>query len=295
MRSIMNGRRFLPAWGLILSLMPALTSAQTALDKVQSLDLVFALKPMKVYYSRGYEEVALPLASRYGRTDDYFRSAFGVNRTFSLAVLDSADWSKVSSLPYGLPFVSGPPFVVCMPATPDHQLGRLIDKALEADSGIPRDSIPQRVRRFTSFIGFHELGHIYAKELNLPTPNKWTYEFAATYLAYAYLATFYPSDNKEWLSTGIKMADSIHPVHTSLKDFEQFYVRVGVANYAWYQVIFLKMVDDVFGNYGTGFTDQWRQLSFPQETGQYHLEQMNELYSGFYTWAIKYKLINATH
>lgn len=267
--------------------------AQSALEGVRDLEIPLSRQSIPVYYSEGYQEKARSLAEMYEGAGSYFDHQFNIHATFTLAVLDSLDWIKVSRLPYGLPFVSGPPYVVCLPATNRHALGRLVLAALTDDQNqaLSPESTATEIGLFTAFIGFHELGHIYAKKMNLSTPEKWTFEFAATYLAYAYLEEKHPLYNVKWLTVGNRLIKSLTPRHTTLQDFENLYVRVGVSNYAWYQVVFLQRVAELYKQSTTGFPDRWKQHSFPDVSSDHYLEEFEKMAPGFIKWSQNNSLV----
>lgn len=87
-------------------------------------------RKMAVRYSPDHEESACGTAALLSRSTAFFDKEFGLSQAFMLSVLDEADWSKVTPIPYGLPFESGPPYVVCIPATSDHPLSASILAAL---------------------------------------------------------------------------------------------------------------------------------------------------------------------
>ena len=140
-------------------------------------------------------------------------------------------------------------------------------------------------------IWFHELGHIYAKEYGINFPNKWTYEFAATYIAYLYLTDVFPVEADIWLSISEILEKEIKPNYTSLKDFENLYVRVGVENYAWYQVVFLLRVAEVEKEIGTGLLKKLLNTNLTSSDKYLSLDMLEDIHPEFLSWAEKYKLI----
>ncbi len=277
---------------ILLFFLPLLITAQSALEKVENLNLNSLNTKIKTYYSSGFESEAENLENLLKVSGKFFESEFGINETFSIALLNKNDWQKISKIPYGLPFVSGPPYIVCIPADSKNELGKLVDAALTKSNldkkyKLANDKI---ALQFISFIGFHELGHIYAKESGLSFPNKWTYEFLATYFAYLYLENTAPDKNKLWLDIGNLLLKDIKPNHTSLNDFENLYVRVGIANYAWYQVVFLKRVAEVASRMDSNFVFKLKNESL-KESDDLSLTQLENIENGFLDWARNYKLL----
>ena len=226
---------------LTFSVLQLLILSQSALEKVKELDLQTYEGSFTTYFSEGYNEKANDVSGLLNNSTAYFENNFDIKKTFALAVLSEKDWSKVTQIPYGLPFVSGPPYIVCIPGNSENKLGSVVKNALNNSNLMKKYSLKssELTEQFISLIGFHELGHIYATELGINFPNKWTYEFAATYFAYLYLKETAPTKNMLWLDVADLLLDEIEPKYKSLKTFEELYVRVGIENYAWYQVVFL--------------------------------------------------------
>jgi hypothetical protein len=278
---------------LILYSYCSAVSGQSLLDKIETLHLQKKDGEIIEYYSPGGEKTAGSLVKLLAKSSTYYQDQFGISENFSIAVLDSADWSEITNVPYGLPFVSGPPYVVCFPSSSENKLSRIIKKSIEgynlsADYSKTDDDL---VRLFTSMIGFHELGHIYAKKYGLNFPNKWTYEFGATYFAYLYLAENYPQEADIWRRISEILVNEIKPVHTLLSDFENLYFRVGIENYAWYQVIFLLKVVETENISGAAFLKKLSGIQLSTSDDNFSLTRMEQIGPGFIKWAEKYNLI----
>ena len=215
-----------------------------------------------------------------------------MNQHFSIAVVDSVSWSKITRIPYGLPFVSGPPYIVCLPADSQNILSRTIAAAIEGYDLEERYEMSREevVGLFVSLIGFHELGHMYATAYGASFPNKWTFEFAATYFAYFYLDQRFPRERDIWTGVSRILAEELDPRYTTLRDFEQRYVGVGVANYAWYQVVFLLQVQDVYEQMGDEFLSALRDYPWPANSDSEYLHEMGEAAPGFASWADRFQL-----
>lgn len=268
-------------------------SAQSTLEKIGQLHLNTLDGGVSTYYPDGYRDRAISVATLLSASTDFFEQEFGVRETFTIALLDSSTWVKVTEIPYGLPFVSGPPNVVCLPATSNHELAETIAASidgydLESKHGMAHHEI---VTLFTDLIGFHELGHLYTWSLDIPTPNKWIDEFAATYMAWAYLDRTFPKEALIWVDAAHALANEIQPGHTSLSEFEALYYRVGIRNYAWYQAVFLLRVRKVHDLEGTDFLWKMKTRRWNSPTGSHHLGEMEEMAPGFTTWARRYRLV----
>lgn len=268
------------------------STAQSTLEKVRALNLNAVDGHITTYYSAGYEDQAAANLKLLSKSVGFFEEHFEVDQSFSIAVIDSADWQKVTPIPYGLPFVSGPPYIVCIPANSENVLSNMVARVIEGYElnqkyGKTNKEITDL---FVSLIGFHELGHIYARSYGAAFPNKWTFEFAATYFAYFYLDKNFPKERDIWIDVSNTIIKEIQPRYTALKDFEMKYAGVGVANYAWYQVVFLLQVEALFKEQGKDFLTRLQDHRWSSTSGNEYLDEMDEIGSGFSLWAQRYKL-----
>lgn len=110
---------------LLLILFFALSSnvfGQSTIEKIRALNLHSIDGPIKTYYSEGFKDRVEDNLSLLSKSIKFFEQQFDLQQSFSIAIIDSVDWNNISSIPYGLPFVSGPPFVVCIPAHSGNEL-----------------------------------------------------------------------------------------------------------------------------------------------------------------------------
>jgi len=264
----------------------------STLEKVKHLDLNSIDGNITAYYSAGYEDRALSHLNLLQNSTEFFEENFEIDQKFSIAIIDSANWKKITSVPYGLPFVSGPPYIVCFPANSDNILSNTITNVIDGyqlntQYGMTNKEI---VNLFISLVGFHELGHIYANTYGISFPNKWTFEFTATYFAYFYLDQNFSKERDIWIDVSKIIIEEMQPRYTSLKDFEEKYSGVGVKNYAWYQVVFLLQVEKVYLKQGRAFIEKLRDHTWSSTSTTAYLYEMDEIGSGFAKWAQQYKL-----
>ena len=264
----------------------------STLEKVKDLDLNSIDGNITAYYTAGYEDRALSHLNLLQNSTEFFEENFEIDQKFSIAIIDSANWKKITSVPYGLPFVSGPPYIVCFPANSDNILSNTITNVIDGyqlntQYGMTNKEI---VNLFVSLIGFHELGHIYANTYGISFPNKWTFEFTATYFAYFYLDQNFSKERDIWIDVSKIIIEEMQPRYTSLKDFEEKYSGVGVKNYAWYQVVFLLQVEKVYLKQGRAFIEKLRDHTWSSTSTTAYLYEMDEIGSGFAKWAQQYKL-----
>ena len=269
----------------------------STLEKVKALNLDSVDGKIETYYSSGYKPKAQTTLGILRESADFFEEHAGVSQTFSIAILDSAHWGMISSLPYGLPFVSGPPYIVFLPADSKNILFNTVAPLIEGyDLETKYEMTHEEITDlFVSLIGFHELGHMYAHSYGATFPNKWTFEFAATYFAYFYMDQNFERERDIWMDVARILITEIKPRHTSLKDFEAKYAGVGVENYAWYQVAFLLQVEDLYKKQGQNFLNRLKSHTWSSGSTTEYVDEMDEIGSGFAQWAQKHKLYQVTH
>jgi hypothetical protein len=266
--------------------------SQTMLEKVKSLNLNSVEGKITTNYSPLYKDRAETVHNLLLGSVNFFETSFQVSRSFSIAVIDKAGWSKITGIPYGMPFVSGPPYVVCLPACSDNPLSAMVAEAIAGYGlgdtyGMTDGEIADI---FISLIGFHELGHIYSREYGIRFPNKWTYEFAATYLAHFYLEENHPKESRIWVDVSRALSEELKPVYTSLRDFEEKYLGVGIESYAWYQAVFLLRVVEVYRAEGAAFLAKMKEHHWPAASAPEFMKEMEDLAPGFFSWSQKYHL-----
>ena len=266
--------------------------AQSTLDKVRALDLNFIDGSIETYYSDDFQSRAEDTFNLLNYSTGFFEDHFKVRQSFSIAILDSVSWSKITSVPYGLPFVSGPPYVVGIPANSENALSRMVLAAIDGYELNTQYEMTDEeiVDLFVSLIGFHELGHIYAGAYGISFPNKWTYEFAASYFAYFYLDQNFQKERDIWTDVSEILVEEINPRYSTFDDFEKMYVRVGVENYAWYQVVFLLRVKDLYEEQGITFLKNLKKHKWISASSSHYLNEMEDISSGFKSWADKFYL-----
>jgi hypothetical protein len=277
----------------LLWLLPTIIFSQSTLEKIKKLELQTKEGEIVQYFSEGCSQKAEALKSLLGNSMAYYEKTFGIVESYSIAVLESHDWELITEIPYGLPFVSGPPYIIVLPSSSNNMLAQLIEKSI---AGYDLDKKYSKTNEelasiFISMIGFHELGHIYAKKYGLKFPNKWTFEFAATYFAYLYIADNGGSVGEIWYSIGEILAEEINPKYTQLNHFEKLYFNVGIESYAWYQSVFLLRTKEVQNSLGSEFVRRLLGTSLSEADNNFSLEKLEGVDPGFMDWAYKYKLI----
>jgi hypothetical protein len=260
-----------------------------ALEKVRGLNNPFSTNKITVYYSPGYKKRALELRALIEGGMQYYEEKLNLRVELSVAVLNQLQWNQVDGGPYGLPWVSSPPYVAFLPATPDGvvtastlSLKKYASPALLKEIKSSGYSYEKASEEFVDLIGLHELGHVYAIALGLrpPYPSKWFSEFLASYFAYAYL-------RERHAMTADLLSTTPRPKYTTLTDFERL-EDMDPGIYNWYQSKFVQRVGEVYEKKGLSFFSDVRR-AFPPEPRQLTLEivlqRLEQISPGFIDWS----------
>ena len=272
---------------------------QTMLSRIHALELDSIRQGMVVYFPEGYRERAETLGPMYAEAIRFLNDSLRVELELHLALLDTINWKRLKSIPYGLPFVEGmnnqDPSVACLPAEGG---GAVYEFVAGLESDLPA-SVRERLtvtgytweqasRRMVDLIGFHELGHAYATLFGIEAPAIWFDEFLASYVAFLYMHQQRPEMAEIWEITGGGILRGYEPEHRTLAEFERLYSRVGVPDYAWYQSAFEERVNPLVKRHGFALLRKSKEL-FPSgtETLPPHkvLARLEEHYPGFQAWA----------
>ncbi|MGC2236255.1 MAG: hypothetical protein WA584_08845 [Pyrinomonadaceae bacterium] len=235
-----------------------------AAAKAQSVEVVKALntpslegKTISVFYSSNYRERATNLQAALEKSNAYFKKKLGIEiKPLYLTVFDAVDYKKLrAAQPYGLPFATGNPPVVFLPATSDGivaaQSRPLLEKLPPETSLEIKElgyDINSAIDKSVDSIGFHELGHIYSLKLGIQPKMQevfWMKEFTATYLAYAYMMKNEPKSARLWRLLSGAIVNSWKPAEPSLREMG----KVSITNpqaYSWYQAKIVLKAAEVY-------------------------------------------------
>jgi hypothetical protein len=272
-------------------------SPTEALERMREIGAVAVPGEVPAHVSAGYEARGASLGTDFAAALDFYEATFGIRPAVELAVLDEADWRRVTPVPYGLPHpFQGTPNVVFLGATYEHEavhdLRARRDDAPEADRERVRRaglSWDEASGRLLDLVAFHELGHVYTHALGIDPHRRWFSEMLASYFAYAFLRSERPEMALVWDGVLAALPAGPPPAHTSLADFERLYVGVGIPNYQWYQAAFQARVAEVYEAQGLGFLERVRE-ALPAGTGDdlttdALLARLERLEPGFHAWA----------
>lgn len=232
-----------------------------SLQRVEALKLKKGQGRLFYYHSAGADKRAAHISQLIQEARTFFEGGLGLETDVKLAVLNEQDWRRINpNGPYGVPYVSGTPHVIFMPATDNNVI---TSSALAQKDNAPATlvaalresgfSYEDWARISVDVIALHELGHAYTETYRLNPQNKWFNEFLASYHAYSFLAAKRPALAKLWRTATALQVAGPRPAHTSLEAFERLYNKVGVENYGWYQALFVQKAAQIHDAAGVGF------------------------------------------
>ena len=128
----------------------------------------------------------------------------------------------------------------------------------------PGQTFAEAAGRFADLIAVHELGHLHAHQLPIPTEQGWLSEFLATYLSYSFLSAHRPDDAGLWFRMSDAHAAWTSSDHTSLEDLDELYFGVGPEAYFWYQSTLSVMIERVHASAGIGFVRELAAARIPR-------------------------------
>lgn len=269
-----------------------ITSASAALVAAK---LPSSTNKMTVFYSPGFEARALAMRTNLEAALAFFTAKLHVSLIINLAILNQTDWplpNRQFQVPYGTPY--SVPGLVVMLATLDFD--KQVVAVLRSGLSAPQlraveaggRTIEQQVQIYFEDIAYHEMGHLYEYAYGVKAPTHWVNEFLASYLMLAYLDEKQPARAKNMQRMSEAFVQAAHPEHTSLDDFERFYLGVSPMNYGWYQGQFALRVATVYPTEKLGFLDKMKTAfpfgSGPRLTSAEVLQRVDQLSPGFAAW-----------
>ena len=242
------------------------SKSQTQLDTLISLrktDFIGGKVP--TYYSPGSEKVAKEYQQTLKAAIDYFEKKYNKVFNVKLAVLDSAQWLH-ERVPFGLIFYSNGWIVLNagMSYQKFADMYGLNIKHAAADLKKAQFNPDAFITSVFKFYSVHELGHYFINELsNAKSPDKWTNEFVPTFLAYDFFSRERKKELKGMEVFSSLLREQYKPTYSSIGDFNEKYVRVGISNYVWYHSSFYFFAKSLYNCKGTNFFTSFEQ-TFPK-------------------------------
>jgi hypothetical protein len=284
---------------LALAGLPTKTVAQRVDYRARAQQLGLESLPGRIrsYHSSGGRERAAALQKMLNEAMTYFQERLGVAPDLALAVLNEADWTRLRSLPYGIPWVSSSPYLAVLPA--DLEQSVIVQgfsaaranvsagtrRALE-DAGLPLEQAPYLLN---DLIGYHEVGHVVIDAHGLTQAQLWLNEMLATFAAYAFMRDRHPDVARRWDALMRFNVEAYRPQFRSLDTFEKHYDNMPQETYAWFQGMFHMRLAEVYESRGLEFLRDLQGAGIvagaKQGTAAQLIARLEDVIPGFRRWA----------
>lgn len=185
-----------------------------------------------VYYSPSAETEAKVYAATFTQAVPWLRDRLGWDGDISMAVLDEADYGRVShSVPYPIPYADtgGSQRMVVMP------------DRIDGFPGFDKWGIDPIV--LNAALTLHEIGHIVAAQTGILSGNHWVNELIADVFLAGYARAEEPAFAA--LLDGVPPRFAYAGKLTYLHELDALYAGVGLENYAWFQFRLADMADHI--------------------------------------------------
>lgn len=277
-----------------------------ALDSIRGMALDSLGVNAIVYFRPEYRERAAEVQALLTRFLDFAREQLDIDMKMHAAVLDSTDWSKVTSTPYGLPTNSGvgadnlllaaarPPERVGARRMPTGEMSDYLTVGHEGGHLLTWQLLPEALKAAAS-ADERPAAEVIARFRVLSQVPAWYWEMAASYFATAFLRETQPDGAEAWLHHLRDIANVPRPRFTALDDW---FSRVmdaiaadstpyrfsdeGAINQGWYQGVVGLLAAHIHDRAGLGLVSHLRStLAAPSPpTTQELVTQIEEIAPG---------------
>lgn len=221
-----------PIFAAVLFLGCALTGAAaqtpaTNSGRVDALGLPRLEGAVTLSYSRAAEREAAVYHTELEAAVAWYRRETGWSVPVRVAVLSKADFPRATSIPYPTPHAeTATGFIILADRVDEHPGFDLWD--LDA------------VALNTAW-GFHEMGHVLARDLGIASTSAWVGELIANMFMAAYVRAERPA--LAGFQSGLPPRFREPQRYTSLAEFDALYFGMGQQNYLWFQFEIARLAD----------------------------------------------------
>jgi hypothetical protein len=242
--------------------------SQSRMDSLMMLRKLDSIEgKLPAYYTPGYKDITRMFQSTVTSAINYYETKYAKPFKVKLTVLDSVQWLKEI---VGFGFVFYNSGWIAMNTGMDYPSFISVYKAenfkeqLEHDLNKKRIQKDKLVNAFLTFYSIHELGHYFIGRLSdAKSPDRWTNEFIATYFAYEFFKTSFPDILKTFEIFCQVNKDFYKPNYSSIRDFDEKYSGMGLANYLWYHSNFYFLAKSLYKQRGKEFLTLYEK-EFPK-------------------------------
>ncbi|MEP1031949.1 hypothetical protein [Ekhidna sp.] len=233
------------------------------------------------FYTPGSYTIALELQQTISDAIRFYEKESLDQFDIKLAVLDSAQWPS-ERVPFGYVFYSSGWIFMNTGMTYDNfkNVYGLADIYEQIDLDLKKSGISpsQMIQSFYVVYSIHELGHYFISQIsNAKSPDRWTNEFIATYFSYNFFKKYSESSLREFELFHRVHKDFYQPKYSTIADFNDVYMGMGVENYVWYHSNFYFLVDALYKCYGSDFISTFEEMFPKNEQSVYEISEIIQL------------------
>src|SRR5262249_38211878 len=204
----------------VFLVLAAVTSAaaQTNLQRVQASGLPKQEGAITLYASRSAQREAAIYGAEMAAAADWYRAQLGWDGHLTIAVLDKADFGRITQIPYPSPHAETLTGLIIIA---DH---------IVEHPGFDRWDLDEV--GLNCAWSFHEIGHVIARDLGISSPNAWINELAASIFMAAYVRAQRPQF--AGFQSGMPARFTSTGRYSKLAEFDALYFDIGQWDYLWY-------------------------------------------------------------
>lgn len=224
----------------------------TNLSRLEQLGLPKTDGRLTLYHSRGAEAEAAVYGAELAASLDWYGAQLGWSVPVTMAVLDKADYGRITGIPYPSPHAEGRTGLIIM-----------ADRIDEHPGFAEWDLDPVGLN--TSFV-FHEIGHVIARDLGIWSRNSWVNELFANIFMAGYVRAERPQF--DGFQSGLPPRFATAGRFRRLADFDELYFSMGQLNYLWFQFQIARTADFMVSDGDFPAVIEGLRREFPMREGR---------------------------
>lgn len=239
---------------ILLAVPPVVAQPDTIAGRVEQLGFdTISRNNLVLSYSDGAESEARHLADEVEAAIAWYQEVLGWDGAIAMAVLDEADYQRVTTLPYPTPHTEG---VTGYIVVADH---------VESHPGFELWDLDGRV--VNTAWTFHEIGHVIARDLGIGSANLWINELIANVIMAGYIREERPTLISYQSGMPPRFADANR--FSTLEEFDRLYFAMGQLDYLWFHFHIAAIADFLVAGPGglVAAVDGLKQ-QFPADAGR---------------------------
>ena len=197
------------------------------LERLEALGLPTETGAVTLHYSPSAQRVATVYVTDISAGVAWYREHLAWTGPVTIAVLNEADFAKVTRIPYPSPHM-------------EPQTGLIIiANQIDAHPGFELWDLA--AAPLNTAFALHEVGHLIARDLGIASTSSWINELIANVIMAGYVRAERP--DLAGFQNGLppRFADAGH--YRRLAEFDALYFSMGQFNYLWFQFQIARIAD----------------------------------------------------